>query len=63
MQASVKTLPQYHFVLLEIGYNNAYKKVHEENIKTILSMKGNGVLIRIAKPSDEARVFEFEGID
>ena len=26
-------------------------------------MKGNGVLIRIAKPTDEAKVFEFEGIE
>lgn len=26
-------------------------------------MKGNGILIRIAKPTDEAKIFEFDGIE
>ncbi|CAL5972066.1 Conserved_hypothetical protein [Hexamita inflata] len=62
-QPVAKTLPSQKFVLLELGYNTAFKKVHEENLKTVMQMKGNGFLVRIAKPSDEARTFTFDGID
>eukprot|EP00703_Trepomonas_sp_PC1_P005774 JAP90832.1 hypothetical protein TPC1_17753 [Trepomonas sp. PC1] len=62
-QSAVKTVPNYHFILLEIGFSTNYKKVHEENLKAIMAAKGNGFLIRIAKPSEDARKFGFDGMD